>query len=133
MKYSNKHKKNIAELFSKADMKKEEQFILNNDKYDYETSNAIREALNITKIAIVNSPMLLDSVRRYENRGCPIFNECTLPECEGSVWCNLYNLGGSHGFIGSEYDYLGTRISDITISNRREIMLKMLLQKGSNK
>lgn len=68
----------------------------------------------------------MDAARRYENRNCAIFKECTLPHCEGGVWCNIYNLGGSHVRIGHAFRYLGESAYDVPLRKRRKLMLEML-------
>jgi hypothetical protein len=129
MEYAKKHKKIIANLLKKAGMLKEAKIILSRDAYSYEISDAIRDAASKAKVSIVSNPALLDALRRYENRSCSIFKECTLPHCEGGVWCNIYNLGGSHGQIGFAYGHLGQSAFDIPLRKRRKLMLEMLEDK----
>ena len=52
---------------------------------------------------------LLDLMRRFDaSKCCPLYKECDgLPDanfgvggCDGPAWCHVFNLGGSHGFIG---------------------------------
>ena len=103
MEYTKKHKNLIAKLFKKAGMLEEAGIVLSCDDYKLEIANAMRGAAKKTEVPIGSSPALLDAARRYENRNCAIFKECTLFHCEGGVWCNIYNLGGSHGCIGDRY------------------------------
>ena len=131
MKYTQKHKNLIAKIFKKAGMLNEAKTVLSCDKYKPEIGLAIRNAM--TKLKIGATPALTDAVRRYETRDCVIFSECPLPRCEGGVWCNIYNLGGSHGSIGDAYRYLGKNLYDIPIKKRREIMFEILkLKMGKN-
>lgn len=126
MKYTNRHKKIIAVLLKKAGMTKEADIVLSASEYSFEISNAIRNARSILDIGAVDEDALLDAVRRYENRNCPIFKECQFLKCEGGVWCNIYNLGGSHSFVGDQFRHLGTHATDVPIRKRREIMLDMV-------
>ena len=126
MEYTNKHKKIIAILLKKAGKSKEAYLVLSDDKYRLEISEAIRDARRLLGIGAVNDDALIDALRRYENRDCPIFKECPLPKCEGGVWCHIYNLGGSHSFIGDSFRNLGTHVGDIPRKKRREIMLEMI-------
>jgi len=130
MKYMKKHKNLIAKLFKKAGMAKEAAIVLSCDQYKYEISRAMRDAATKAKVGIGGKPELLDAARRYETRDCAIFKECSLPRCEGGVWCEIYNLGGSHGQIGDAYRHLGKRASDIPLRKRRKLMLEMLEQKA---
>ena len=133
MKYLKKHKNLIARLLKKAGMPKEAEIVLSRDKYKPEIGRAIRDAAGILKVGIPGNPALLDAARRYETRHCPIFADCPLPQCEGAVWCDVYNLGGSHGSVGSAYGYLGNRVVDVPIKRRREIMFEILKHKtGKN-
>ncbi len=79
------------------------------DKYKYEISRAMRDAACKAKISVGANPALLDAARRYETRDCAIFKRCSLSHCEGGVWCDIYNLGGSHGQIGDAYRHLGSK------------------------
>ena len=128
MEYTKKHKNLIANLFKKAGMLKEAEIILTCDEYKPEIAMAMRDAARIVKVGIGAKPALLDAARRYETRHCPIFLECPLPQCEGGVWCEINNLGGSHGRIGSEYRHLG-EIHEIPLKTRRKIMLEILEHK----
>ena len=96
MEYTQKHRNIIATLLKKAGKSKEAKVVLSCDEYKIEISNAIRQARSILGIGAVNEEELLDAVRRYENRDCLVLKECPFPRCEGGVWCNIYNLGGSH-------------------------------------
>lgn len=109
MEYTKKHKNLIAKLFEKAGMLEEADIVLSCDEYKLEIANAMRDAAQKANVPIGSTPVLLDAARRYENRDCPIFKECTLPRCEGGVWCSIYNLGGSHGYTGDRYRHLGRR------------------------
>ena len=129
MEYTKKHKNLIARLFKKARMLEEAKTVLSCDDYKYEIANAMREAAQKSKTPIGANPALLDAARRYENRDCVIFKECTLRHCEGGVWCSIYNLGGSHGQIGSAYSHLGKTVADIPLRKRRKLMLDMLDRK----
>lgn len=132
MEYTQKHKNLIANLFKKAGMLKEAKIILIRDKYKLEIAMAMRDAARIAGVGIGAKPALLDAARRYETRHCPIFSECSLPHCEGGVWCEINNLGGSHGRIGFEYRQLG-EIHEIPLKTRRKIMLEILERKiGKN-
>ena len=110
MEYADKHKKIIARLFKKAKMDKEAEIILANDKYIWEMSNSIRDARRILQCKGVNQTELVDALRRYENRDCLVFKECHRKRCEGGVWCNIYNLGGSHSFVGKQFKHLGQHV-----------------------
>jgi len=129
MEYTVKHKNLIAKLLKKAGMFEEANIVLSCDEYKYEISNAMRDAARKANVPIGSTPALLDAARRYENRDCAIFKECTLLHCEGGVWCNIYNLGGSHGRIGFTYRHLGTSAYDIPLKQRRKLMLEMLEHK----
>lgn len=132
MEYTKKHKNLIANLFKKAGMLKEAKVILTCDKYKPEIALAMRDAARIAKVGVGAKPALLDAARRYETRHCPIFSECPLPHCEGGVWCEINNLGGSHGRIGFEYRQLG-EIHEIPLKTRRKIMFEILEHKtGKN-
>ena len=126
MEYTKKHKNLIARLFKKAGMLEEAKTVLSCDEYKHEIANAMRDAAQKTKTPIGANPALLDAARRYENRNCAIFKECTLRHCEGGVWCSIYNLGGSHGQIGMAYRYFGKSAHDIPLPKRRKLMLEML-------
>ena len=126
MEYTKKHKNLIARLFKKAGMLEEAKTVLSCDDYKYEIANAMRDAAQKTNTPIGAKQELLDAARRYENRDCAIFKECTLRHCEGGVWCSIYNLGGSHGRIGSAYSHLGKTVTDIPLRKRRELMFEML-------
>lgn len=128
MEYTKKHKNLIANLFKKAGMLKEAKIILTRDKYKLEIAMAMRDAARIAGVGIGAKPSLLDAARRYETRHCPIFSECPLPHCEGGVWCEINNLGGSHGRIGFEYRQLG-EIHEIPLKTRRKIMFEILEHK----
>ena len=114
-------------------MTKEAETVLSCDEYKYEISSAIRDAASKANIGIGGNPELLDAARRYETRDCAIFKECSLQRCEGGVWCEIYNLGGSHGQIGDAYRHLGKRASDVPLQKRRKLMLEMLEQKIAHK
>jgi len=129
--YTKKHKNLIARLFRKAGMLEEAETVLSCDEYKYEIAIAMRNAAQKLKIPIGSA--LLDAARRYETRDCAIFKECTLRYCEGGVWCSIYNLGGSHGRIGSAYSHLGKTAADIPLRMRRKLMLEMLEYKTSQK
>lgn len=126
MKYTIKHRNLIAKLLKKAEMIKEAEFVLSCDKYKYEIGLAMRDAASKVKIGIGANPALLDAARRYETRDCAIFEQCTLPHCKGGVWCDIYNLDGSHGQIGYAYRHLGKSAYDIPLRKRRKIMLEIL-------
>ena len=126
MEYTKKHRNLIAKLFKKAGMFEEANIVLTRDKYKYEIANAMRDAASKAKVPIGATPELLDAARRYENRDCAIFKECTLPHCEGGVWCDIQNLGGSHGRIGDAFRYLGKSAVDVPLRKRRKLMLEML-------
>lgn len=126
MEYTVKHKNLIAKLFKKAGMLEEVDIVLSCDEYKLEIAKAMRDAATKTDVPIGSTPELLDAARRYETRNCAIFKECTLPHCEGGVWCNIYNLGGSHGQIGDRYRHLGKSAFDVPLSDRRKLMLEML-------
>lgn len=125
MGYTKRHKDLIAKLFKKAGMIKEAKTILSSD-YDCEIALAMRDAARKADVPIGATPALLDAARRYENRNCAIFKECTLSHCEGGVWCNIYNLGGSHGRIGDALRHLGESAFDVPLKKRRKLMLGML-------
>ncbi|MBU4304399.1 MAG: hypothetical protein KJ893_02050 [Candidatus Omnitrophica bacterium] len=133
MNYTKKHKDLIAKLFKKVGMLKEAKIVLSCDEYKYDIGKAMRDAAGKMKTGIGANPALLDAARRYETRECAIFKECTLPHCEGGVWCDIYNLGGSHGCIGTAYRHLGKSAYDVPLSKRRKIMLEMLEYKTKNK
>ncbi len=133
MEYTKKHKNLIARLFKKAGMLEEAKTVLSCDDYRHEIANAMRDAAQKAKIPIGANPALLDAARRYENRDCAIFKECTLRHCEGGVWCSIYNLGGSHGQIGSAYSHLGKTAGDIPLQKRRKLMLEMLKYRTKSK
>lgn len=133
MEYTKKHKGLIAKLFKKAGMVEEAKFVLSRDEYKYEISKAMRDAAGKTKISIGANPALLDAARRYETRDCAIFKECPLPHCEGGVWCDIYNLGGSHGRIGDAYRHLGDSANSVPLKKRRKIMLEILEYKRRHK
>ena len=133
MEYTKKHKNLIAKLFKKAGMLEEANMVLTRDKYKYEIANAMRDAASKANVPIVATPALLDAARRYENRDCAIFKECTLPHCEGGVWCDIHNLGGSHGRIGDAFRYLGKSAVDVPLRKRRKLMLEMLKYKTRRK
>jgi len=129
MKYAKKHRDLIAKLFKKAGMAEEAKFILYCDEYKYEISKAMRDAAGKANIGIGANPTLLDAARRYETRDCAIFKECPLSHCEGGVWCDIYNLGGSHGRIGDAYRHLGSYAGEVPIKTRRKIMFEILERK----
>ena len=133
MEYTKKHKNLIAKLFKKAGMLEEANIVLTRDKYKYEIANAMRDAARKADVPIGATPELLDAARRYENRDCAIFKECTLPHCEGGVWCDIHNLGGSHGRIGDAFRYLGESAFDVPLKKRRKLMLEMLEYKNRRK
>lgn len=133
MEYTNRHKKIIALLLRKAGKEKEADVVLSDDKYRFEISEAIRDARRLLGIGAVDDDALIDALRRYENRDCPIFKECPLPKCEGGVWCHIYNLGGSHSFVGDSFRHLGVHVSDIPRKKRREIMLGMIKERIEKK
>ena len=89
----------------------------------------MRDAAGIAKVGIGANPALLDAARRYETRDCAIFKECFLPHCEGGVWCDIYNLGGSHGRIGDAYRHLADSASAVPLKKRRKIMFEILEHK----
>ena len=133
MEYTKKHKNLIAGLFKKAGMVEEANIVLSCDEYKHEIANAMRDAAKKANVPIGATPALLDAARRYENRNCAIFKECTLPHCEGGVWCNIYNLGGSHGQIGDAYRHLGRSAFDVPLRKRQKLMLEMLEYKTRHK
>ena len=133
MEYTKKHKNLIAKLFKKAGMFEEANIVLTRDKYKYEIANAMRDAASKAKVPIGATPELLDAARRYENRDCAIFKECTLLHCEGGVWCDIHNLGGSHGRIGDAFRHLGESAFDVPLKKRRKLMLEMLEYKTRRK
>lgn len=126
MEYNLKHKNLIAKLFKKAGMLEEAKIVLSRDDYKCEIASAMRDAASKANVPIGATPALLDAARRYENRNCAIFKECTLSHCEGGVWCDIYNLGGSHGRIGDAFRYLGKSAYDVPLPKRRKLMLEML-------
>lgn len=126
MEYAKKHKNLIAELFKKVGMPEEANVVLTCDEYKYEIANAMRDAAKKTNVPVGANLSLLDAARRYENRNCAIFKECILPRCEGGVWCDIYNLGGSHGRIGDSFRPLGKSALDVPLRKRRKLMLEML-------
>lgn len=125
MRYAQKHRNLIANFLKKAGMLKEAKIVLTCDKYKPEISDAVRDAARITKIGITTKPPLLDALRRYETRHCPIFLECPLSECDGGVWCAIKNLGGSHNSIGFAYRHLG-ELREIPLKMQRKIMFEIL-------
>ena len=129
MKYTIKHKNLIANFLKKAGMLAEAKTVLSYDEYKYEIAMAIREAATRLKIGVPSSPALLDAARRYETRDCAIFAECPLKRCEGGVWCDIHNLGGSHGSIGFAYRHLAERASAIPLKKRRKLMFEYLAHK----
>ncbi len=133
MEYTKKHKNLIAKLFKKAGMFEEASIVLTRDKYKYEIASAMRDAARKADVPIGATPALLDAARRYENRDCAIFKECTLPHCEGGVWCDIHNLGGSHGRIGDALRHLGESAYDVPLRKRRKLMLEMLEYKTRRK
>ena len=132
MEYTKKHKNLIAKLFKKAGMLEEANTVLACDKYKYEIASAMRDAARKADVPIGATPELLDAARRYENRDCAIFKECTLLRCEGGVWCDIQNLGGSHGRIGDAFRYLGKSAVDVPLRKRRTLMLEMLASKTAH-
>ena len=112
---------------------KEAETILSRDDYNAEIALAMRDAARKANVPVGATPALLDAVRRYENRDCAIFKECTLPYCEGGVWCDIHNLGGSHGRIGDAFRYLGESAYDVPLRKRRKLMLEMLEYKTRHK
>ena len=133
MEYTKKHKNLIAKLFKKAEMLEEANTVLSCDDYKYEIAHAMQEAAKKAEIPIGATPGLLDVARRYENRNCAIFKECTLPRCEGGVRCSIYNLGGSHGRIGDASRHLGKSAFDVPLAKRRKLMFEMLEYKTGHK
>lgn len=133
MQYAKKHKKIIALLLRKTGKVKEAELVLSSDKYKYEIGKAIRDARSFLGIGAVDDEALLDAVRRYENRDCPVFKECTRSKCEGGVWCDIYNLAGSHSFVGNNFRDLGIHVGDIPRRKRREIMLEMIKKKSTKR
>ena len=133
MEYTKKHKNLIAKLFTKAEMLKEASIVLSCDDYKHDIANAMRDAATKANVPIGATPALLDAARRYENRNCAIFKECTLSHCEGGVWCDIYNLGGSHGRIGDAFSHLGRSAFDVPLPGRRKLMLEMLGNKTLHK
>ncbi|MFH0772507.1 MAG: hypothetical protein V1933_07800 [Candidatus Omnitrophota bacterium] len=133
MEYTKKHKNLLAKLFKKAGMMKEAKTILFSDGYDCEIALAMRDAAGKADVPIGATPALLDAARRYETRDCAIFKECTLPHCEGGVWCDIHNLGGSHGRIGDALCHLGESAFDVPLKKRRKLMLEMLEYKTRRK
>lgn len=130
MEYKDKHKRIIADYLRNAGKDKEADTVLSDEEYRFEISDAIRDARSILGPAR-RDDLLLDALRRYETRNCPIFKECPKSRCDGAVWCNIYNLGGSHSFTGEKYEHLGRHITDIPKENRGEIMLKMIKEERS--
>ncbi|MCG2704672.1 MAG: hypothetical protein L6309_01170 [Candidatus Omnitrophica bacterium] len=133
MEYTVKNKNLIAKLFKKAGMLEEADIVLSCDEYRLEIAKAMRDAAQKANVPIGSTQALLDAARRYENRDCPIFKECTLPRCEGGVRCDIYNLGGSHGYTGDQYRHLGTRSVLVPLRKRRKLMLEMLKCKTGHK
>lgn len=133
MEYTKKHKNLIAKLFKKAGMLEEAGIVLSCEEYKYEIANAMRDAAKKANVPIGSTQALLDAARRYENRNCPIFKECTLLHCEGGVRCSIYNLGGSHGHTGDSYSHLGKHSVLVPLRKRRKIMLEMLEYKTRHK
>lgn len=103
--------------------------VLSCDEYKNEIVTAILEATNRLNIGVGSTPALLDAVRRYENRDCAIFPECPMSSCEGGVWCDIQNLGGSHGQIGFAYRSLAKSALLIPLKKRRKLMFEYLAQK----
>jgi len=132
MEYTKKHQNLIAKFFKKVVMPEVAQTILTCPEYDNEIALAMRDASTRTNIPL-STPALLDAVRRYETRHCPIFKECTLSSCDGSVWCSIYNIGGSHGRTGQQYRHLGEHSNLVPVRKRRKIMLEMLEYKTRQK
>lgn len=130
MEYTNEHKKIIATLLRKAHKEEEAKIALSSDEYSYEIGEAVRNARSMLGTGAVDDDALLDALRRYENRDCPIFKECPLSKCEGAVWCRIYNLGGSHSFVGDAFRDLGQHVTDIPRTKRREIMLEMVRERS---
>ncbi len=130
MKYTSEHKKIIVTLLKKAHKEKEAKIALSSDAYRHEIGEAVRDARSILGIGAVDDDALLDALRRYENRDCPIFKECPLAKCEGAVWCDIYNLGGSHSVVGDAFRTLGRHVTDIPRMKRREIMLEMMRERS---
>ena len=133
MEYTVKYKKLIAKLFKKAGMLEEADIVLSCDEYKFEIAKAMRDAAQKANVPIGLTPALLDAARRYETRNCAIFKECTLFHCEGGVWCNIYNLGGSHGRIGDAFRHLGRSAFDVPLRKRRKLMLEMLVYQTRHK
>ena len=133
MEYTKKHKNLIVKLFKKAGMINEAEIVLTCDEYKYEIASAMRDAAKRAKVGIGVNLELLDAARRYETRHCAIFKECTLSRCEGAVWCNIYNLGGSHGSTGNAYRHLGKIAHNVPLRKRRKLMFEMLEHKDSQK
>ena len=133
MEYTKKHQNLIAKLFKKAGMPEEANTVLACDEYKYDIASAMRDAARKANVPIGATPALLDAARRYENRDCAIFKECTLPHCEGGVWCDIHNLGGSHGRIGDAFRHLGESAFDVPLKKRRKLMLEMLEYKTRRK
>jgi hypothetical protein len=132
MEYTKKHKNLIAKFFKKVGMPEAARTILTCSEYDHEIALAMRDASTRMNIPL-STPALLDAVRRYETRHCPIFEECTLSSCDGSVWCSIYNIGGSHGRTGQQYRHLGEHSNLVPVRKRRKIMLEMLEYKTREK
>lgn len=132
MEYTKKHQNLIAKFFKKVGMSNEANTVLSNNEYNHEIALAMRNASTRMNIPL-STPALLDAIRRYETQHCPIFKECTLSSCDGSVWCSIYNLGGSHGRTGDKYRHLGEHSNLISVRKRRKIMLEMLAYKTVDK
>ncbi|PKP60240.1 MAG: hypothetical protein CVT89_00195 [Candidatus Altiarchaeales archaeon HGW-Altiarchaeales-2] len=125
MEYAGKHKKIIANFLREAGMDKEADIIMSDEEYHFEMSLAIRDARSLIGPA-KRDDILLDALRRYETRDCPVFKECPKSKCDGGVWCNTYNLGGSHSFVGDKYRNLWRHVGDVPEEKRRKIMLEMI-------
>ena len=123
MKYEKKHREIIATLLQKAGMNKESEKILKDEEHSYDIGNAIQEARTAVGCdGAVNKDDLLDAVRRYETRHCPLFDECPRSRCEGAVCCRVYNLGGSHGSMGDRFHNYGRSLNDIDLKVRKDLM-----------
>ena len=125
MEYTKSTRISLRDFFKKVGMIDEANVVLSSDEYKCEIAMAMRNASTKSNIPL-STPALLDAVRRYETRHCPIFKECTLFHCKGSIWCDIYNLGGSHGHPSQQYRHLSKRSMDVPINKRRKIMLEML-------
>ncbi len=93
MEYTKKHQNLIAKFFKKVGMPEAAQTILTCPEYDNEIALAMRDASTRMNIPL-STPALLDAVRRYETRHCPIFKECTLSvlsRCFFIFYCNVFN------------------------------------------